>query len=154
MAMTSNPVLRALGRWVQKGLLAEETARILREEVEEDLLREGQRWTQFALAATAGAILIIAGATFLAWAWPEMGYAAQSLSLAVVGALVVALGVRLLGPSGLVPSGPLSSKASTILPSSTFISRTQGGSQRKSQSYCVFSAHAAIRSPTGILSWG
>ena len=50
MAMTSNPVLRAPGRWVQTGLLAEEAARILREEVEEESLREGQRWTQFGLA--------------------------------------------------------------------------------------------------------
>ena len=134
MDMNSSPVLRAIGRWVQKGLLSEETARLLRSEVEEDLRSEGQRWTQFALAATGGAILIIAGATFLAWAWPEMGYAGQALSLGVVGALVLGLGVRLLGPPRLVPvayllqlSGPFLLLMALAYSENAWADRTFGG---------------------------
>jgi hypothetical protein len=132
--MTSNPVLRAIGRWVRKGILPEETARLLRSEVEEHLRSEGQRWTQFALAATGGAILIIAGATFLAWAWPEMEYAGQSLSLGVVGALVLGLGVRLLGPPRLVPvayllqlSGPFLLLMALAYSENAWADRTFGG---------------------------
>jgi hypothetical protein len=134
MAMTSNPVLRALARWVQKGLLTEETAQTLIAESEEDSRREGQRWTQFALAATGGAILIIAGATFLAWAWPEMGYGGQSVSLGIVGALIVALGVRLLGPPQLIPvayllqlSGPFLLLMALAYSENAWADRTPGG---------------------------
>jgi len=103
MARTSNAVLRALGRWERKGLVTQELGATLRAEVEEELRGESRRWTQFALAGTGGAILIIAGATFLAWAWPEMGYAGQSVALGVIGAVVMALGVRLLGSPRLIP---------------------------------------------------
>jgi len=39
----------------------------------------------------------------LAWAWPELGYAGQSVALGVIGAVVVALGLRLLGKLNLNP---------------------------------------------------
>lgn len=103
MSKSSNPVLRALGRWETKDLISPEVAGALREEVEGELEGESQRWAQFTLAATGGAILIIAGATFLAWVWPEMGYASQSLTLGVIGILVLGAGVRLLGPPRLIP---------------------------------------------------
>jgi hypothetical protein len=103
MSKSSNPVLRALGRWETKDLISPEVAGALREEVEGELEGESQRWAQFILAATGGAILIIAGATFLAWVWPEMGYASQSLTLGVIGILVLGAGVRLLGPPRLIP---------------------------------------------------
>jgi hypothetical protein len=103
MSKGSNPVLRALVRWETKDLISSDLAGALREEVEGDLKGESQRWAQFILAATGGAILIIAGATFLAWVWPEMGYASQSLTLGVIGILVLGAGVRLLGPPRLIP---------------------------------------------------
>jgi hypothetical protein len=103
MSKSSNPVLRALGRWETKDLISPNLAGSLREEVEGELEGESQRWAQFTLAATGGAILIIAGATFLAWVWPEMGYASQSLTLGVIGILVLGAGVRLLGPPRLIP---------------------------------------------------
>ena len=95
MARTSHPVLRALIRWEQKGLLRSETVAELREEVEEEFGGESRRWAQYLLAATGGAVLIVAGGTFLAWVWPEMGFAGQSVTLAVIGFLVIGLGMRL-----------------------------------------------------------
>ena len=103
MVRSSSPVLRALTRWETKDLVSPELASALREEVEEELKGESQRWAQFALAATGGAVLMIAGATFLAWVWPEMGYAGQSITLGIIGVLVLGLGVRLLGPPRLIP---------------------------------------------------
>lgn len=103
MTRTSNLALRALDRWVEKGLLPPELAGILRAEMEEELRGESSRWVQFALAATGGAILLIAGATFLAWAWPEMGYGGQAGALGIIGAMVVVPGIRLLGSPRLVP---------------------------------------------------
>jgi hypothetical protein len=63
--------------------------------VEEEIQGETRRWSQYALAATGGAVLLIAGGTFLRWAWPEMGYGGQSLTLGFIGLLVLALGIRL-----------------------------------------------------------
>jgi hypothetical protein len=40
-------------------------------------------------------VLIIAGATFLTWAWPEMGFGGQSVTLGIVGLFILAVGFRL-----------------------------------------------------------
>lgn len=134
MARASSPALRALDRWESKGILDQEVAATLRAEVEEELKAESSRWAQFALAATGGAILIIAGATFLAWAWPEMGYAGQSAVLGIIGVLVVALGVRLLGHPRLMPvayllqlSGPFLLVMALAYSENAWADRTPGG---------------------------
>ena len=134
MARTSSPVLGALDRWVGKGLVSGELAETLRAEVEQELQGESHRWAQFALAATAGAILIIAGATFLAWAWPDLGYASQATTLGIVGVLVVALGVRLLGSPRMVPvayllqlSGPVIFLMALAYSENAWPDRTVGG---------------------------
>lgn len=115
MAGEHHPVLRALRRWEAKGLLTAELGRVLEGEVREEIQGESGRWAQFALAATGGSVLIIAGGTFLAWVWPEMGYAGQSLTLGVVGALVLGLGVRTLGSPRLIPVAYLLQLAASIL---------------------------------------
>ena len=115
MTGETHPVLRALRRWRTKGLLSPELAQALETEVREELRGESGRWAQFALAATGGSILIIAGGTFLAWVWPEMGFAGQSLILGIVGISVLALGVRLLGPGRLLPVAYLLQLAASIL---------------------------------------
>lgn len=115
MVRSTNHVLQALGRWEKKELVSPEVASALREEVEGELKGESQRWAQFALAATGGAILIIAGATFLAWVWPEMGYGSQSITLGIIGVMVLGLGVRLLGPPRLVPVAYLLQLSAPVL---------------------------------------
>jgi hypothetical protein len=72
-------------------------AEALRGELVEQTAGETRRWSQYALAATGGAVLIIAGATFLSWAWPEMGYGGQSLTLGIIGLFILGLGLRLHG---------------------------------------------------------
>ena len=103
MPRTSHPVLRALSRWEAKGLLTPEVTAGLRGEMEEELQEEGRRWSQYLLAGTGGAVLIVAGSTFLAWAWPSMGPAGQALSLGVIGLLILGLGIRLPGAGRWVP---------------------------------------------------
>ncbi len=115
MARSSHPILQALSRWEGKGLLDRELAETLREEVEEEVRGESRRWSQYLLAATGGAVLIVAGGTFLAWVWPEMGYAGQSVTLAVVGFLVLGLGLRLPDKGKWVPVAYLLQIAGSIL---------------------------------------
>ncbi|MFC1575257.1 hypothetical protein ACFL5A_01245 [Gemmatimonadota bacterium] len=61
MAKDSHPVLLALARWERKGLLDGPSVQTLTEEVEEELRGESSRWSQYLLAATGGAVLMIAG---------------------------------------------------------------------------------------------
>jgi len=107
MARISHPVLRALSRWEKKGLLQGELAEALRNELEEEVRGESRRWSQYLLAATGGAVLLVAGGTFLAWAWPELGDAGRSVTLALIGFLVLGLGMRLLARRKWVPVAQL-----------------------------------------------
>lgn len=115
MARVSHALLRALRRWEEKGLLDREKVQVLRDEVEAEIKGESVRWTQYLLAATGGAVLIVAGGTFLTWAWPEMGPAGQSVTLAVIGFLIVGLGARLPRTPRWAPIAYLLQLAGTIL---------------------------------------
>jgi len=115
MARISYSILRALSRWEEKGLLDGQLAEALRAEAEQEVRGEGRRWSQYLLAATGGAVLIVAGGTFLAWAWPEMGFAGQSVTLAIVGFLVLGLGLWLPNQGKWVPVAYLLQLAGSIL---------------------------------------
>lgn len=95
MSPKANETQKAIRRWEEKGLLQAPLGDVLRAEVEAEGWTESRRWSQYLLAGTGGAVLIIAAGTFLAWMWPEMGFAGQSVALAVVGAVVLALGMVL-----------------------------------------------------------
>jgi hypothetical protein len=107
--------MKALRRWEEKHLLAPDLAAKLREEVEEEVRGEGRRWSQYFLAATGGAILIVAGSTFLAWVWPDLGFAGQSLTLAAIGLLILALGMKLPHKGRWIPVAYLLQIAGSIL---------------------------------------
>lgn len=115
MAGGTHPVFDALRRWEKKGLLAPELAGRLGEEVRKEM--EGQRslWAQFALAATGGAVLIISGGTFLAWAWPEMGYGGQATTLGILGLLIWALGVVFLRSPRFAPVAYILQLSASVL---------------------------------------
>ncbi len=115
MARTSHSVFKALLRWEQKGLLPPELSSRLRDEVEEVVRGEGRRWSQYFLAATGGAILLVAGSTFLAWAWPEMGFAGQSVTLCALGLGILGLGMRLPHKGRWIPVAYLLQIAGSIL---------------------------------------
>jgi hypothetical protein len=121
MARSSHPVLRALRRWEGKGLLDTGVAAVLREEFEEEIRGESRKWSQYLLATTGGAVLVVAASTFLAWAWPEMGYAGQSVTLAVIGFLVLGLGLRLTDQGKWIPVAYLLQVAGSVLIFMAFI---------------------------------
>jgi hypothetical protein len=91
----STETLNAIRRWEEKGLLQAPLGDVLRAEVEAEGWTESRRWSQYLLAGTGGAVLIIAAGTFLAWIWPDLGFGGQAVALAIVGAAVLALGVLL-----------------------------------------------------------
>jgi hypothetical protein len=93
--VSSNDVQKAIRRWETKGLIPPPLGDTLRAEVEAEERGESTRWSQYLLAATGGAVLVIAAGTFLAWVWPEMGYGGQAATLGLVGVLVMATGVAL-----------------------------------------------------------
>jgi len=115
VARKSHPVFRALDRWEGKGLLNSELAGTLRRETETELLGEGRRWSQYLLAATGAGVLMIAGGTFLAWAWPGMGFAGRSVTLGVVGAAVLWLGMALPRARRWIPIGYLLQISGSVL---------------------------------------
>ncbi len=95
MSAGSKKALQAIRRWEDKGLLAPSLGDKLRAEVAAEAWTDSRRWSQYLLAATGAAVLLIAAGTFLAWIWPGMGFAGQSVTLAVVGAAILALGIAL-----------------------------------------------------------
>lgn len=115
MAKTSHLVFRALSRWEEKGLLSTEVAGSLRSEVEGEIRGQSRKWSQYLLAATGGAVLIVAGGTFLAWAWPEMGFAGQSVTLAVIGLLAIGLAMRFPKEGRWIPVAHLLQVAGSVL---------------------------------------
>lgn len=92
MASKLATIRAAIRRWREKGLITPEVARRLRAEAETVARAEERRWSQYAVAATAAAVLLVAGGTFFAWVWPDLGPGARSILLGGV-----AVGVFLLG---------------------------------------------------------
>jgi len=93
-----NPVIRStramLGDWTHRGLLDEDTATALREDLE-DLTRKGsERMARYLLAIAAGVVLVIAAVLFLRWTWPMLGPATRTIVLEVIGVLLVICGVK------------------------------------------------------------
>lgn len=88
-------VAGALERWTRAGLVSEEHARILGDEAAEHAGKGGRRAFQYVLAATGGAIVVIAASVLAEWAWPQLGDSGRSLVLMVAGFLVHFLGLRL-----------------------------------------------------------
>lgn len=89
----TRPVLLALERWQEKGLLDPQRVRALREEVLEEGVRTGRRVSQYALAVTGGLVLLLAAGVLGDWLWPLMSVGSRAGVLALVGAAVHGGGV-------------------------------------------------------------
>lgn len=87
----------------------------LRREFEEEIQGESRKWSQYLLATTGGAVLVVAASTFLAWAWPAMGYAGQSVTLALIGFLILGSGLRLTDLGKWIPVAYLLQVAGAVL---------------------------------------
>ena len=121
MAGMTPSIRAALKRWVAKGLLEPEQAQTLAREVEEDAAGSERQWAQYLLAATGGAVLIVAAGTFLAWVWPDLGYAGQTVTLGVIGLALLGLGIRLPKKGRLGPVAYLLQLAATVLVIMAFV---------------------------------
>jgi hypothetical protein len=97
MSRESDLILHAIDRWERAGLVDGVTAEKLRRETDLEAGAGTRRLSQYVLAVTGGAVLLIAGGVFLDWAWPLLGRAARSTLLGAAGIGVVIGGVALEG---------------------------------------------------------
>jgi hypothetical protein len=97
MSREVDTILAAIDRWVDAGLIDEMVASKLRTETAREASSGTRRLSQYVLAVTGGAVLLIAGGVFLDWAWPLLDRAARSMVLAASGIAVLAAGVRIEG---------------------------------------------------------
>lgn len=91
----NDPVLHAIHRWAEKGLVGRETAAALTAEATEFGKRSDSRSAQYALATAAAIVSVIAAATLLRWAWPSLQAPGQAIMLGVIGIGLQAFGLRM-----------------------------------------------------------
>lgn len=95
MSRDLDAVLEAIERWERNGLLDPSTAQALRLESQTSAEVGTRRLAQYALAATAAAITLIAGGVFIDWSWPLLAEPARVTVLGVAGVAVLLLGARI-----------------------------------------------------------
>jgi hypothetical protein len=95
MSRDRDGVLEAIERWERSGLIDDATAGRLRAEVAATGAEGTRRLSQYALAATGGIVLLLAGGLFIEWSWPFMNDAVRTGVLAAIAVTVLLLGVRL-----------------------------------------------------------
>ena len=91
MAMR-NAVTTAIERWVANGMVDPELASVLQGEVDAHTARVRRLTAQYAIGATAGLILLIAGGVFLSRAWASLGIPTRCGILAAIGLSLMVLG--------------------------------------------------------------
>ena len=121
MSQPSRPVFTALERWEKKSLISSELAQRLRSEVVEAAEAGTARLSQFLVAGAGAVVLVIAGAVFADWAWPQMGEASRTLFLLAVGLVVHLWGARLEGQHRWVPASLLMQTAGLGLLMTAFV---------------------------------
>ena len=101
--MSKSDLDSALQRWQERGLISAELAQSLRSEHAGSLRSGRRRFLQYAVAATAGILLVIAAGTFFAWSWPDLGPGIRTFVIAGAGIATVLLGMRLEAARRFVP---------------------------------------------------
>ena len=107
MSHVPEEVSAALERWTRAGLVSGEQAGTLAAEAEEHASSGGRRAFQYVLAATGGAVVIIAASVLAEWVWPRLGDSGRSLVLMGAGFLVHLLGLRVESRDRWRPAGYL-----------------------------------------------
>ena len=115
MSDERDPVHQAIDRWATKGLLDEALADALRDEVDETSGAGSARASQYVLAATGAAVLVIAGGVFVQWAWPLLTSTARAAMLVVGGVALYLWGSRAVGRFRWRPAGYLMQMAGLAL---------------------------------------
>lgn len=95
MSIRRNAVLAAIERWASASIIDAETADRLRATEERHAIAASARLSQYLLAISGAAVLMIAGGVFLEWAWPTLDDVGRTLTLAVIGIVVSTGGIVL-----------------------------------------------------------
>ena len=101
--MSKSDLDSALQRWQERGLISAELAESLRSEHVSSLRQGRRRFLQYAVAGTAGILLVIAAATFFAWSWPDLGPGTRTFVIGGAGIGTLLLGMRLEAARRFVP---------------------------------------------------
>ena len=107
MSREVEAVYEAIERWADELLIDDDTATKLRLEAAQHASEGTRRLSQYLLAATGGAVLLIAGGVFLGWAWPVLDGGARAGLLGAAGVSVLIFGVRLEGAGRWLPASYL-----------------------------------------------
>ena len=95
MSIRQNAVLEAIERWTTASIIDQETADRLRSAESKHDLAVTARISQYVLATSGAAVLLIAGGVFLEWAWPALDDVSRTITLAGTGVAVTAVGITL-----------------------------------------------------------
>ena len=95
MSIRQNAVLEAIERWTTASIIDQETADRLRSAESKHDLAATARLSQYVLATSGAAVLLIAGGVFLEWAWPTLDDVGRTITLAGTGVAVSAAGITL-----------------------------------------------------------
>ena len=95
MSIRQNAVLEAIERWTTASIIDQETADRLRSAESKHGLAVTARISQYVLATSGAAVLLIAGGVFLEWAWPALDDVSRTITLAGTGVAVTAGGITL-----------------------------------------------------------
>tara|TARA_B100000405_G_scaffold25539_1_gene18562 strand:+ start:375 stop:1514 length:1140 start_codon:yes stop_codon:yes gene_type:complete len=95
VSIRQNAVLEAIERWTTASIIDKETADRLRSAESKHELAAIARISQYVLATSGAAVLLIAGGVFLEWAWPALDDVGRTITLAVTGVAVTAGGITL-----------------------------------------------------------
>ena len=95
MSIRQNAVLEAIERWTTASIIDQETADRLRSAESKHDLAATARISQYVLATSGAALLLIAGGVFLEWAWPALDDVGRTITLAGTGVAVTGGGITL-----------------------------------------------------------
>jgi len=95
VSIRQNAVLEAIERWTTASIIDQETADRLRSAESKHDLAATARISQYVLATSGAAVLLIAGGVFLEWAWPALDDVGRTITLAGTGVAVTAGGITL-----------------------------------------------------------
>ncbi|HBV05705.1 MAG TPA: hypothetical protein DEF01_03130 [Gemmatimonadetes bacterium] len=87
--------MEAIERWTTASIIDQETADRLRSAESKHDLAVTARISQYVLATSGAAVLLIAGGVFLEWAWPALDDVSRTITLAGTGVAVTAGGITL-----------------------------------------------------------
>ena len=107
MSRVPTEVAAALERWERDGRLSTEQVRDLTAEAVAHAAKSGRSAFQYVVAATGGALVLIAAGVLGDWAWPRMGEEGRTLVLLVAGFIVHLLGLYVEGRDRWKPAGYL-----------------------------------------------